>query len=192
MPPILPQNLEPSRIYIGHSILDNSIPDKEYLFLGIRPTGIEVMDENGNITIFTIGSMDFYNPSEYVASKPLLDISKTPHIGDKTEGVDIILTGNTNIITMNPFEDGDECVRIPVGNVRMPPNSGNRYSIFKNDSLQEWFYRSKKHPLTPDIITEDQIERFTYRNPTIGGRKKTRKGKSKKRTTRKRISKRRK
>jgi hypothetical protein len=179
-------------IYIGHSTLDNSIPDKEYLFLGLRPTGTELMDGDGNITIFTIGSMQFYNPSEYVRTTPLLDISRTSHIGDKTEGVDVILIDNTNVISMNKFNNGDECVRIPGGDVKMPPNSGNNYSIFKVDTLQDWFYKSNKNPLTRDIITEDQIERFTYRKPTSGGRKKTRRYKSKKTNTRKKINKRKK
>jgi hypothetical protein len=104
-----------------------------------------------------------------------ININKAPHIGTlrlnlKKEFPD------GNLIEYEPFENGSELVRL---------EHNNKY-IFKKDTLQALFDSGRViNPITDDVLTRNQVERFTYKQVSGGGsRKKSRK--TKKRKTNKR------
>jgi len=137
-----------------------------------------------------------------------LNIGLAPHIGILREGDDLILNGNTNSINGENFENDDECVRIRADNgpIKMPPDSNNGYFVWKTgpDSIQGWFnilirgenfypvrpnnYK-RTNPNTRQTILQGEMERFTYRKPPAGGRRRKTRRKINKR---KKLSKRRK
>jgi hypothetical protein len=119
-----------------------------------------------------------------------LNVGLAPHIGTLTEGVDLILNGNTNSINGDNFENDDECVRIRANNgpIKMPPDSNNGYFVWKTgpDSIQGWFNTlirgenfypvrpnnyKRTNPNTRQTILQGEMERFTYRKPPAGGRR---------------------
>ena len=95
-----------------------------------------------------------------------LNIDAAPYIGDLH-----LSHEDQNAITYEDFKNNDICVRL---------QQDNRY-IFHIDGLKEWFLRSNVNPLTNLLVTQEDIERFTYKNRNriinLSGGKKTKRSK---------------
>jgi hypothetical protein len=94
-------------------------------------------------------------------------VESSPYRGDLD-----IPAGTTNAISYDDIEDGDEIV-VLFGKTTQP-----NY-IYKRDGIEEWFNKKKSrgevltNPLTNEPITsQDDIERYTARIVTNGGRRK--------------------
>lgn len=114
-----------------------------------------------------------------------IKISNAPHIGILKEGIDIVIT-DRNSISLDDFEDGEECVLIKHPNGNFTAN-GERCFVYHIDSLQGWFDAGNAtEPLTRVPITQAMLQRFKYSKPSgasssrKSNRRKTRKGKARK------------
>jgi len=95
-----------------------------------------------------------------------LNIAAAPHIGVLIEGDDITIN-DRNSISLNNFEDGEECVLIKHPNGNFTAN-GERCFVYHVDSLQGWFNAgNKSEPLTRVPITQSMLQRFNYAKPAV-------------------------
>ena len=96
--------------------------------------------------------------------------NRTPHIGILRLNLKKQFP-NGNSLSLDEFVDGEELVRL---------NHDNRF-VFKKDSLQNWFNMGKTtNPLSRQVVTQNDIELFTYKEDlSLGGRRRNRKTKSK-------------
>jgi hypothetical protein len=104
-----------------------------------------------------------------IANQNKLKISKAPHIGVLTEGIDIRIT-DRNSVSLGDFEDDEECVLIRHANGNFTLTSGERCFVYHIPSLQGWFDSGNTlEPLTRVPITQAMLQRFKYSKPAGGG-----------------------
>ena len=104
-----------------------------------------------------------------IANQNKLKISKAPHIGVLTEGIDIRIT-DRNSVSLDDFEDDEECVLIRHTNGNFTLTSGERCFVYHIPSLQGWFDSGNTlEPLTRVPITQAMLQRFKYSKPAGGG-----------------------
>jgi hypothetical protein len=98
-----------------------------------------------------------------------LNIASAPHIGVLTEGTDITIT-DRNSVSLDDFEDGEECVLIRHPNGNFTLTSGERCFVYHIPSLQGWLDAGNtSEPLTRVPITQAMLQRFRYSKPAGGG-----------------------
>jgi hypothetical protein len=150
-----------------------------YHFTGVNPPFLittfrsenafhfELDGEDGGIPdiMFTDSISDaFIDRIEAIVDNIKLNIAAAPHIGVLIEGDDITIN-DRNSISLNDFEDGEECVLIRHPNGNFTAN-GERCFVYHVDSLQGWFDAgNRSEPLTRVPITQAMLQRFNYAKP---------------------------
>jgi hypothetical protein len=149
--------------YDNHSIFE---PFSNYIeidnYQGMY--GISIMENSSyfNCAITPDAVNKFKTSIDTLLAK--LNIAVAPHIGVLIEGDDITIN-DRNSISLNDFEDGEECVLIRHPNGNFTAN-GERCFVYHVDSLQGWFDAgNRSEPLTRVPITQAMLQRFNYAKP---------------------------
>ena len=122
------------------------------------------------------GDEDTYmgDPNEKDVIAVLSDVYESKKVSESLESLTLKRSeiGWSDPITMDPIRSGDKIIRI---------NKDNRF-IFQRRALEKsWVEKEKKNPLTNQVVTPQQIEKFIANvtedagaEPMSGGRRKRR------------------
>jgi hypothetical protein len=183
------------RIYIKNSTVDDNGDDDLRIYgfnnpdfvIGITNNSFQIsISDTTDIIYYDTISDDLIEELEDIMDTlNTIKISNAPHIGILKEGTDIVIN-DRNSISLDDFEDGEECVLIKHPNGNFTAN-GERCFVYHIDSLQGWFDAgNNSEPLTRVPITQAMLQRFKYSKPSgasssrKSNRRKTRKGKARK------------
>jgi hypothetical protein len=122
------------------------------------------------------GDEDDYigDPNEEDVIAILIDVYESNKVPESLETLTLKRSeiGWSDPITMDPIRSGDQIIRI---------NKDNRFIFQKKALERSWLGKEKKNPLTNQVVTPQQIEKFTANvtedagaEPMTGGRKKRR------------------
>jgi len=122
------------------------------------------------------GDEDTYmgDPNEEDVIAILIDVYESNKVSESLETLTLKRSeiGWSDPITMDPIRSGDQIIRI---------NKDNRFIFQKKALERSWLGKEKKNPLTNQVVTPQQIEKFTANvtedagaEPMTGGRRKRR------------------